>query len=91
MDQWDGIDPVRSRLRALVAHVEQALVGLAPAQGHTKQQLEQAWANLVSALALGDDPKVRPCPSCGRSILRVAVRCRYCMKFSPPEPARALE
>lgn len=91
MDQWDAIDPIRSRLRVLVAHVERALVNLPPAEGCSKQDLEQAWANLVVALALGHEPALRTCPSCARSILKVAVRCRYCMKFSPIEPSPALE
>jgi len=85
MDQWDGIDPVRTRLRVLVAHVESALGKLRTEEGRSNQVLEQAWVNLVAALALGLEPVVRSCPFCRRSILQLAVRCRYCMKSSPVE------
>jgi hypothetical protein len=87
MDQWDGIDPIRTRLRVLVAHVDSTIASLETAEGGSKQALEQAWANLVGGLALGEEPEVRTCPSCGRSIMRAAVRCRYCMKFSPSQVA----
>lgn len=89
MNQWDGIDPIRTQLRVLVAHVDRTMTSLRAAEGDSKQELEQAWANLVVALALGAEPEVRRCPSCGRSILQRAVRCRYCMKFSSMESTPA--
>ena len=91
MNEWDGIDPLRTRLRVLVAHVESTIAGLRTTAGDSKEALEQAWANLVVGLDLGLEPEVRSCPSCRRSILKVAVRCRYCMKSSPAEPSRATE
>jgi hypothetical protein len=91
MDTWDGIDPMRTRLRVLVARVENAITSLRTAGGASKEALDQAWAELVVGLALGSEPELRSCPSCGRSIFQRAVRCRYCMKFSPVAPARVGE
>ena len=82
MNQWDGIDPIRTRLRVLVARVESTIAGLRTAGGNGQQALEEAWASLVAGLDLGREPDLRSCPSCGRSILQAAVRCRYCMKSS---------
>lgn len=90
MNEWDGIEPIRTQLRVLAAHVERTMAERA-AEGDSKQELEQAWASLVIASALGGEPEVRRCPSCGRSILRRAVRCRYCMQYSPSESRRAPE
>ena len=89
MDTWDGIDPMRTHLRVLVASVENAINSLRTAEGGQKQALDQAWAKLVAGLALGSEPELRSCPSCGRSIFQRAVRCRYCMKFSPIAPRAA--
>ncbi len=91
MNQWDGIDPIRTRLRVLVAQVENALGKLRTEETDSKRDLEQAWVSLVEALALGHEPEVRSCPFCQRAILHRAVRCRYCMKSStvPVAPARA--
>jgi hypothetical protein len=85
MNQWDGIDPVRTRLRVLVGHVESAIAKQRTPEGARNEALEQAWLALVAELALGHEPEVRSCPFCRRSILLLAVRCRYCMKSSPVE------
>jgi hypothetical protein len=91
MDTWDGIDPMRTHLRALVGRVENAIINLRTAEGANKQALDQAWADLVVGLALGSEPELRSCPSCSRSIFKRAVRCRYCMKFSPVAASRPAE
>jgi hypothetical protein len=91
MDTWDGIDPIRTHLRVLVARVENAITSLRTPDGSSRLALDQAWAELVAGLALGSEPELRSCPSCGRSIFRRAVRCRYCMKFSPVAPSRVAE
>jgi hypothetical protein len=83
---WDAIEPERSRMRVLAARVEVALDGLREEQGDRVQALSRlvaAWADIVGELALGVEPSLRTCPHCNRSILEVAVRCRYCMERSP--------
>lgn len=88
MDQeWDGLDPARSRLRALVARVDAQLVRLESSQprdasNDQMQLLTQSWQDLVGALALGEEPPLRSCPHCHRQVLRQATRCRYCMRQS---------
>jgi hypothetical protein len=80
---WDGIDPARSRLRLLVARVDDELAKVEGDRAQALVGLSGAWAKLVGELALGDEPSMRDCPHCKRSILYVAVRCRYCMSRSP--------
>jgi len=93
--QWDGVDPERTRLRALVARIddEVTILSLPDASVHAKatERLTEAWNGLVTALALGPEPEVRRCPFCQRSVLRAATRCRYCMKSSPAAHARQAE
>lgn len=87
---WDSIEPSRSVLRTLVARVDLELSKLAgpESSGAAKvAELSGAWASLVGALALGPEPALRACPSCRRSILQEAVRCRYCMQRSPSTEA----
>jgi RNA polymerase subunit RPABC4/transcription elongation factor Spt4 len=84
--EWDGFDPARSRLRALVARVEAELVRLEdqseqPRVGQTTA-LAQTWRDLVIALALGEERPLRHCPHCRRQVPREATRCRYCMRQS---------
>jgi hypothetical protein len=55
--QWDGIEPVRSHLRVLVARVGAELVRLETSQpGETSrgelQPLTQSWQELVSAYCM---------------------------------------
>ena len=87
---WDAIEPGRSRLRALVTRISQELAELESKAGPTPSDgadglasLSLAWSSLVVELALGTEPALRECPNCKRSILRAAVRCRYCMSRSP--------
>ena len=75
-----GPDPVRSRLRTLVAAVERHLSGEPPQQmtPDVLSALREAWAALVRELALGPEPAVRKCPTCGRLVMEQATRCGYC-------------
>ena len=90
--QWDGLDPARSRLRVLVARVDAGLVRLGSSQsdqalGGEIRALAESWQDLVGALALGEEPELRSCPHCHRQVLREASRCRYCMRQSAPAKA----
>lgn len=85
--EWDGLEPARSRLRVLVARVDEQLTQLETSQPgeppHGEmQRLTQSWRDLVVALALGEEPLLRSCPHCRRQVLREATRCRYCMRQS---------
>ena len=88
---WDAMEPERSRLRALVERVSTELSALVSSESSepgarraSTDRLTGAWTVLVEQLALGPEPSLRRCPFCRRSVLRVAVRCRYCMKKSSP-------
>ena len=81
---WDAIDPARSRLRLLVASVAREVELVDEANPGEAKALSSAWARLVAELDLGVEPLLRDCPLCRRSILRAAVRCRYCMGRLPP-------
>ena len=75
-----GPDPVRSRLRTLVAAVERHL-SAEPVQQMTPDvlsALQEAWAALVKELALGPEPALRKCTQCGRLVMQQATRCAYC-------------
>lgn len=89
-NQWNGLDPARSKLRALAARVEGEIVELGAAAGGTALaadvgDLALAWRELSNAMALGAEPHLRVCPHCRRSVLLEATRCRYCMRPSPAE------
>jgi hypothetical protein len=74
----DHPDAQRSQLRALVAAVDREVPAAAPAA------LVSAWAALVKSLALGAEPEVRECPSCGKLGMLEATRCSHCWgKLSP--------
>lgn len=87
-DEWDGLDPDRSRLRVLVARVDAELGRLSTPQRADPQRerdvtaLTQHWRDLLGALALGEEPALRACPHCQRRVARAATRCRYCMRQS---------
>jgi len=88
---WESLDPQRSRLRALVTTLNDALSDLAAAEkaagrASSLGSVQSAWADLERSLALGPEPELRVCPSCSRSILSVATRCRYCFVKSAADP-----
>ncbi|HVY28242.1 MAG TPA: hypothetical protein VHB79_16915 [Polyangiaceae bacterium] len=84
---WDALDPARSKLRALSQRVDRGLVELgldtqAGALATEKVAVLDAWRELLAALSLGEEPALRQCPHCQRRILEQATRCRYCMRHS---------
>lgn len=84
---WDGLDPARSKLRALSERLGHGLVALGgDAQSGPfateKAAVLDAWRELLAALALEEEPSLRQCPHCRRRILEHATRCRYCMRHS---------
>ncbi len=84
-----GPDPVRSRLRATVAKMEREMAPLkaADATGGKRpyDDLIASFDDLVQQLALGPEPEVRECPSCGAIGMRVATVCGACWtKLTPP-------
>lgn len=84
-DEYPGPDPARSRLRATVAAVARHMAALDPAPGEAGESLKANWADLVELLALGPEPELRECPSCGKSGMRQATVCGFCWsKLTPP-------
>lgn len=76
------VDP-RTRLRTLIAAVDDALVGTpAPA-------VSAAFAALVEAMALGPEPATRACPSCQARCRADAQRCGFCWNLLPAHAAAA--
>jgi|JI6StandDraft_1071083.scaffolds.fasta_scaffold376950_1 hypothetical protein len=65
-------DEQRSRLRAIVAEMNLALVDVGTAPVH------DVWRQMVAALALGPEPAVRACPRCNKIGMLEATRCGYC-------------
>ena len=85
----DPAEAARSRCRTLVALIDSELAELqdrsATDGSRDLAKLMGAWTDLVAQLALGAEPQLRRCPHCRRSILAIAVRCRYCMSHSPAD------
>jgi len=84
---WDGLDPARSKLRALSQRVDRGLLELggdtnAGVFAADKAAVLEAWRELLAVLAIEDEPALRHCPHCKRRILEQATRCRYCMRQS---------
>lgn len=85
-----SLDPARSRLRATVAKMElemsrlptEATTGDAP---RPYDDLRASIADLVSQLALGEEPELRACPTCNQLGMRAATLCSNCWtKLTPP-------
>lgn len=70
-----------TRLRSLVAAIEQQFAEVAP-----PEPLRAAWAEIVDALALGPPPELRTCPTCGEIGMRAATRCMRCWSSLAPLP-----
>lgn len=76
------VDP-RTRLRTLIAAVDDALVGAAaPA-------VSAAFAALVESMALGPEPATRPCPKCQALVRADAQRCGFCWELLPARASAA--
>ena len=71
-------DERRSRLRTMVAAIDEAMEG-----GGTSGSLKDAWKRLVTTLDLGPEPEVRTCPSCQGIGMRAASRCGHCWVTLP--------
>ena len=87
-EEFPGPDPARSRLRAAVAAVTDAFAAVpaVSSEASPEGQLRARWAALVDLLALGPEPPLRVCPSCGESGMRNATVCINCWaKLTPPD------
>lgn len=84
-----GPDPVRSRLRATVATMERELASMRTASKDTDgkgphEALLASFDDLVQQLALGPEPELRNCPTCGGVCMRHATVCAACWtKLTP--------
>lgn len=47
-------------------------------------ELRKAWTEMVEVLALGPEPQLRTCPSCGEIGMRAATRCSRCWSALTP-------
>ena len=66
-------DAATTKLRAIVAVIEQEIVQVPPTPA-----LRAAWTELVGVLALGPAPETRVCPACHGIGMRAATRCGHC-------------
>jgi hypothetical protein len=66
-------DAAVTKLRAIVADIEQQLASAPPPPA-----LQAAWSKLVEVLALGPAPETRECPTCHSIGMRGASRCSQC-------------
>lgn len=81
----DHPDAARAILRSAIADIEVELARLTP-QG-AGPELRRRFDVLVSALALGPEPEVRECPTCGHLVMRDANICSACWtKLRRPGP-----
>lgn len=77
----DHLDAARSRQRETLRELEAQLGLLATAPA----ELHATFARLVTQLALGPEPELRNCPSCGALGMRAATLCGSCwVKLTPP-------
>ncbi|MBP8808219.1 MAG: hypothetical protein KBG48_10800 [Kofleriaceae bacterium] len=74
-------DP-RTRLRTLIGAVDHQLTS-----SDAAAPVRAAFAALVDALALGPEPAMRACPSCGGPCRTDALRCGSCWKPLTALPA----
>ena len=75
-------DGVRAAVEDVAREVSRSV---ASAAGGSGRGLQVAWDALVDAMALGQPPELRACPSCGSLGMRAATRCGSCWKpLTPP-------
>jgi hypothetical protein len=72
-------DAVVTKLRAIVAVIDQEIVQVPPTPA-----LRAAWGELVDVLALGPSPQTRQCPTCHGIGMRAASRCAHCWAALEP-------
>lgn len=77
-----------TQLRNLVVTIDAVLADMLKAppgvlSDSSLAELKLEWAKLVGVLALGPEPEVRACPTCGRTVMRAATRCGYCWSSLP--------
>ncbi len=65
-------------LRTLAAGLETEIAA------SPNERLREQWASFVAALALGDAPATRVCPTCKHTGMRAASRCGYCWSYLEP-------
>ena len=74
-------DAAVTELRSIVAVIDQEILQLPPTPA-----LREAWAKLVSVMALGPAPQTRECPACHGIGMRAASRCAHCWAALEPLP-----
>lgn len=80
MIQTDGMRPVVEAVdREMCRLRDRALASDADAAA-----LLSSWDALVTFLALGPAPELRPCPHCGGLGMRAATRCGVCWRKLVP-------
>jgi hypothetical protein len=85
-EHFDATERTRAELREAVTAVDAQLGHLPGASPAASNGLAAAWANLVKLMNLGDEPAVRPCPTCGNIGMRAATRCGRCWATLVPPP-----
>jgi hypothetical protein len=88
-DASRGPDPAKSRLRTTVATMERELASMRTALKKSDgkgphEALIASFDDLVQQLALGPEPELRNCPTCGGVCMRLATVCAACWtKLTP--------
>jgi hypothetical protein len=82
----------KSNQRALIAAIETEIKKLAALDPVVTVNLDvgklkSSFSQLVDLLALGPEPKTRPCPKCGRLGMYNATVCGFCWTKTPPKSA----
>jgi hypothetical protein len=87
-EELEGPDPVRARLRAVVATIDHELLRLPrrTAGGEGSDGLFDAWSELVKQLALGPAPQLRRCLVCNHLAMEAATLCGHCWAGMSPVP-----
>ena len=89
--QTSPAELTRSRLRVLVARIEQRLALVSKNTTHPQEihkevstnDLLVSWAELVELLALGPEPEMKECPYCQQLCMKAATLCMSCWARIP--------